>query len=119
MNRAYLTESINKTPIGKILVHKNCCRDFATQRRTIHCNELEDDQLPQVKRLRSSELSFNWKDNCLLCGEFAKFDSRHPERNKIHTVTTLPLRDKLLECCDKREIPGHLRSISVFMAVLA
>ena len=99
---AYLTESINKTPIDKILVHKNCRRDFTNHKRIIHCNDTKDDQFPQAKRLRSSDLSFIWKDNCMLCGEFAEFDSRHPERNKIRTVTTLPLHEKLLECCDKR-----------------
>ena len=38
----------------------------------------------------------------MLCGKIAKFDIRHPERNKVHNVTTLPMRDKLLECCSKR-----------------
>ncbi len=38
----------------------------------------------------------------MLCGELVGFDTRHPERNKIHTVTTLPMRDNLLECCGKR-----------------
>ena len=99
---SYLTESISKAPIGNFLVHKNCRRDFTNQTRIMRCNELEDDQLPQAKRLRSSEVPFNWKDSCMLCGEFAYFDSRHPEKNKIRAVTTLPLRDKLLECYDKR-----------------
>ena len=38
----------------------------------------------------------------MLCGALVGFDTRHPERNKIHTVTTLPMRDNLLECCGKR-----------------
>ena len=46
--------------------------------------------------------SFHWKENCMLCGEKAEIDHRHPERNKIHNVTTLPMRNKLLECCNKR-----------------
>jgi len=45
---------------------------------------------------------FNWKRNCTLCGEKAKIDARHPERNKVHKSTTLSMRDKLLESCDKR-----------------
>ena len=97
---SHLTECINKIPIGKVLVHKNCHRDFTNRRRWFSTSE--DDQLPQAKRLRSSMLSFNWKNNCMLCGKFAEFDTHHPERNKVHNVTTLPMRDKLLECCGKR-----------------
>ena len=74
---AYLTESMNKTPIRKILVHQNCGRDFTNQKMIVHCNEFKGELLPEAKRLRSSDLSFNWKDNCILCGEFAEFDSRH------------------------------------------
>ena len=46
--------------------------------------------------------SFNWKENCMLCGEKAKIDAQHPERNKIHNVATLSMHDNLLEGCDKR-----------------
>jgi len=97
----HLTECISETPIGKVLVHKACCRDF-TNRRRASCLTLEEDQLPQAKRLRSSTVSFNWKENCMLCGEKAEIDHRHPEQNKIHSVTTLPMHEKLLECCEKR-----------------
>jgi len=39
----------------------------------------------------------------MVCGEKAEIDHRHPERNRIHSVITLPMRHKLVECCDKRE----------------
>ena len=39
----------------------------------------------------------NWKENSMLCGEFAEFDIRHPERNDVHNVIALPMRDKLLD----------------------
>ena len=38
----------------------------------------------------------------MLCGNVAQFDARHPERDRVYNVTTLPMRDKLLECCIKR-----------------
>ena len=38
----------------------------------------------------------------MLCGKFAEVDTRHPDRNKVHNVTTLTMREKLLECCGKR-----------------
>ena len=62
----------------------------------------ENDQLPPAKKLRSSTSLFDWKKNCILCGNLAKFDIRHPDRDRVHCVTTLPMRDKLLECCGKR-----------------
>ena len=99
MLHSHLTECISQTPIGKVLVHKSCGRDYTNQRRVTCCSSVEEDQLPQAK---SSLISFNWKENCMLCGEKAKVDARHPERNKIHNVTTLAMRDNLLECCDIR-----------------
>ncbi len=38
----------------------------------------------------------------MFCGKFAEFNTRHPERNKVHYVTILPMRDKLQECCGKK-----------------
>ena len=99
MFHSHLTECISQTPIRKVLVHKSCCGDYTNQRRVTCCSSVEEDQLPQAK---SSLISFNWKENCMLCGEKAKVDARHPERNKIHNVTTLARRDNLLECCDIR-----------------
>ena len=38
----------------------------------------------------------------MLCGKSAIVDTRHPDRSRVYTVTTLPMHDKLLECCEKR-----------------
>lgn len=38
----------------------------------------------------------------MLCGNPATIDAQHPNQSKVKTVTTLPLRDKVLEQCDKR-----------------
>ena len=114
MLHSHLTECISQTPIGKDLVNKSCSEDYTNQRRVTCCRSVEEDQLPQAKRLRSRLISFNWKENCMLCGEKAKVDVRHPERNKIHNITTLAMRDNLLECCDKR---GHLRLKNACMVV--
>ena len=40
--------------------------------------------------------------HCMLCGKPATIDAQHPNQSKVKTVTTLPLRDKVLEQCDKR-----------------
>ena len=94
----YLTECVKKTPIGMVLVHQNCHRDFTDSKRKFHSNA---DQLP-AKRLRSSFMPFSWKDACMLCGSSVATDSRHPDKTHVRTVRTLPICSKLLECCIKR-----------------
>ena len=37
----------------------------------------------------------------MLCGKLALVDPRHPEII-VHTVTTLPMHSRLMECCLKR-----------------
>ena len=95
--KAYLTQCISKTPIVRVLVHKSCRRNFTDQK----WRSVKYIAVPCARRLRSSSLSFNWKEDCMFCGKSVTVDSRHPER-KVITVTTLPLRCKLLECCDQR-----------------
>ena len=72
MLHTHLTECISKTPIGKVLVHKNCRRDYTNPRRATSFRAIEEDEPPQAKKLRSSMSSFNWKENCMLCGEKPK-----------------------------------------------
>ena len=96
--KSYFTERISTTPIGKVLVHTACRRDFTDTKR-LHCRDVE---VPCAKKLRSSLLPFSWKDDCMFCGKSAAVDTRHPERSPVCAVVTLPFREKLLECCDKR-----------------
>lgn len=98
----YLTNCMKSILIPKVLVPKNCRQDFTNKRRLIHLNSSDQIDVTQPKRLCSCTSSFQWKENCLFCGNFAKFDARHPERNKVHMVTILTMHQKLLECCRKR-----------------
>ena len=93
---SYLTDRLTKIPIGIVLVHQNCRRDFTDHKRGVRRNTEAEVVCP--KRLRSSFVPFN----CMLCGKSAAVDTRHPNRRQVHTVTTLPIRGKLLKCCDKR-----------------
>ena len=40
----------------------------------------------------------------MLCGHLAIIDSHYPE-TIVRSVTTLPIRAKLMECCEKRDDP--------------
>ena len=97
----YLTECISVAPIRTVLVHKKYHRDFNDQKRGVGRNA-EETEVPRAKRLKSSSFLFNWKDHCMLCEKLATIDACHPNRTPVKTVTTLPLRSKVLMQCDKR-----------------
>ncbi len=99
----YLKGRQNATPIGKVSVHKKCRRDFTDKTRSFSVNpENTDDVPPCSKRMRSDEVAFNFKGDCFLCGKNASIDLRRPDRTQVRRVTTLPMRDKLLERCKVR-----------------
>ena len=66
----YLTESINKIPMKTALVHKECRRNFTDIKRGFN-SRVTDIEAPCAKILRSNQLLFNWKEDCMLCGQFA------------------------------------------------
>ncbi len=47
----------------------------------------------------------------MLCGQLAIRDSRHPETS-VRSVTTLPLHDKLMQCCSRRDDAWGLEAMS-------
>ena len=100
---SYLHECISTVPKVDVLVHAKCRRDFTDAKRSFsHCASDNPTSEPIVKKLWSNSLPFNWKEDCMLCGESAAYDSRHPEIGKVCTVQTLPVRNTLLEHCVKK-----------------
>lgn len=99
----YLKRQHNIKPGGKISIHKDCRRDFTDKKRTSSINTEAPDDSPCSKRMRSNETPFNFKEDCFLCGNNATIDIRHADRNRVRRVTTLPMRDKLLERCKERD----------------
>ena len=98
----YLSECISVAPIRIVLVHKKCRRDFTDPKIGVGRNA-EETEVPCAKRLRSGSFQFNWKEHCMLCGKPATIDTRHSNGTHVKTVTTPPLRSKILEQGDKRE----------------
>ena len=99
----YLNEIINKTPPKTVLAHKKCRRDCTDLKRGFS-NRVTDAEAPCAKKLGSNQQPFNWKEDRMLCGHSAIIDSRYPE-TIVRSVTTLPMRAKLMECCEKRDDP--------------
>ena len=97
----YLNERNSTSPIGKVLVHAKCRRDFTDKKRLFSSSSSSTEE-PAAKKLRSSLSPFNWNDDCMFCGKHAQVDPRHPDRAQVYQVTTLHFRDKVLEWCDTR-----------------
>lgn len=100
---SYLNQCVSTNPVEVVLVHPKCRRDFTDQKRLGLHSEIVDGELPRAKRLRSCFSSFNWKEDCMLCGKSAVVDSRHPKRQRVYKVSTIPMRCNLLKCCRERE----------------
>ena len=120
---SYLHECISTVPKVDVLVHAKCRRDFTDAKRSFsHCASDNPISEPIVKKLRSDSLPFNWKEDCMLCGKSAAYDSRHPEIGRVCRVQTLPVRNTLLEHCVKRgdhwasEVQGRLQNCIALVA---
>ena len=99
-------------------VHEDCRREYhyiASQqlKRCASANDVSDDG-EKVKFLRSSVESFQWKQNCFLCGKSAPIDRKHPNRSAVHLVQSDHIMQNMMSICDKRcnewafEVQGRL-----------
>jgi len=98
---AYLNGCKNADPVETVLVHSNCRRNFTDKKRPGLKTSFEA-EFPATKKLRSNTAPFDWKNNCFLCAKPVIMDSRHPQRQCLHRVSTIPIRCNLLECCKER-----------------
>ena len=98
----YLDECSSTDPVETVLVHPECRKTFTDKRRPGPQNPVAADEIPSAKRLRSATAPFNWKEDCLLCTKPAIVDTRHPHRQHVHRVSTIPMRHNLLERCSER-----------------
>ena len=87
-----------------IKLHKKCQRDVynKNKKRTASSADLIAEKTKH-KILRSSMDTFNWKQNCIFCGETCQKDIKHPDRNNCHEVTTLHFKDQVLSACQRRD----------------
>jgi len=97
----YLTQNPSS-----VKVHE-CCRKQYTCKwkyeQEQHSKAAMGKENVPVKNLCSAVVEpFDWKEHCLLCGESAQFDSKHPNSNKISHVETLEIRASIVQCCAKR-----------------
>ena len=98
------TECQSADPVA-VLVHSDWRRNFTDKKKRPGPKSDAADSVgtPSTKRLRSSTAPFNWKVDCLLCASPAIIDTRYPQRQQVHRVSTIPMRCNLLKCCKERE----------------
>ena len=51
--------------------------------------------------LRSGEATFNFKENCLFCGQIDTFDSKHQRGHKLIPVRSLDFQETIMEECKR------------------
>ena len=99
-----LNQCVSTEPVEILLVHSSCCRDFTDKKRLgVHSDVLEVEAQGAKRVVISSP--FNWKEDCMFCGKSAIFDARHPERQPVTNVSTIPMQCNLLQCCRDRGDP--------------
>ena len=59
----YLNECISTNPVETVLVHSDCRRNFTDKKRPGFQSPVVADEIPSAKRLWSSTVPFNWKDD--------------------------------------------------------
>ena len=87
-------------------VHVECRRRHCNKRRIEQSLKRSHDAAcgssePHLL-LRSGELTFNFKENCLFCGHLDTFDNKHQRGHKLIPVRSLDFQETILQQCSNR-----------------
>lgn len=78
---AHLLKQSSTKPLGKVLIHEPCRRQYVDIKRTKrYTAPVIPHSTPKKQKLRSSQPAFQWKTNCIFCGNEVPFDDLHPDR---------------------------------------
>ena len=86
-------------------VHTDCRADFINKKSISRDKKHKAAAAKEIsdQRLRSTSSSFNFKNDCLYCGQPAFSTTKRKEfENTVHQVTTLETRKMLLDICKNR-----------------
>lgn len=123
-----LEENLARNPTLTIDCHRACVSTYTSKlhlsrqkKRQSSENDLGKPSQPSKRQRRSQVPTFNFKENCLFCGEQCELekDPKHPDRWKraslCRTASTGPnqktFKQSILDACDKRkdEIANKVR----------
>ena len=111
--------SITTSPGQRVHVkcrHRHCNKRRIEQSLKRSRNAASDDFGGQVS-LRSGELTFNFKENCLFCGQIDTFDSKHQRGHKLVPVRSLDFQDNIMQQCKRmnskwsEKVMARIRSV--------
>ena len=95
----------SKSTTGKTFIHNSCRRKYNDKRSLSQLSSVDSES----KRLRSSVTTFNWREDCFICGDAAVKDVKHPERCPVRMVETLSLKQTIVDLCDVDNHPVRIR----------
>ena len=93
----YLTKNHSDVISGalQLFTHIDCRKKFSKKREL---EAITDNAGPSPKKLRSTTQEFDWKSDCIFCGNTAKVDAKNPKTcKKVCSVMTLTYRDQLID----------------------
>ena len=86
---------------GKVLVHAKCSREYIDDKRIKgHITTDTTNGTPKKKKLRSQQPNFDWKNNCLFCGD-GIVEQHRKKKIKDDTVRIVGGKLESVELIDK------------------
>ena len=104
-----LQSKLEREPNISLSFHKTCISTYTSKlhierhlKRTGSTRQLESE--PPLRRRRSQHPTFNFTENCLICGDMClPKDPRHPNRwRMVNQCKTVEAKEHILQICDKR-----------------
>jgi len=124
-----LCDFLNSSP-AVVYVHENCRRKYVkplselekARKRTADADaELGSHKLTRAYTEAgcfSAPGGFQWREHCVLCGQKAVIDLKHPNRKVVHRVRTVEIKETLLHACMLRNddwshvVEGRLHTVA-------
>ncbi|VDI60803.1 Hypothetical predicted protein, partial [Mytilus galloprovincialis] len=107
----------NDTKVAKSgdVVHQDCRRDY-TNAKSVKQKEIELDYKTTENRVLRSQKQFNYRDNCLFCGQFADVKDKR-KGTDVFPVRTKDFQSNIEKICRERndEWATHVLTRIVFV----
>ena len=78
------------------LVHKDCRRNYVNPNASVNSKESGSTTPTVLRTMRSTTPDFSFKDNCLCCGQHAKFNCKK-RGHDVYPVKTIEFKTTLKE----------------------
>ena len=99
-----------------VKVHSKCRNNYTSKRKLElalkRSADQIDEQVVEPKLLRSTAMSFDWKINCIFCGDLCVKDARHPDRCDHRRVETIHIKNTVLDMCKQRLLNSQVDDLA-------